>query len=181
MKSKITFFVLTFLLTSCGGSKTINSNDYSNNFQVRKFWTEFNKTEFLKTIQSKRKNVEDYVNAIKEKQLENDNIKSLYAETKNAYNSVLNKMSTDVNSINNILDFSTLNATNRYQNELKIAEEKESIFINAAAKLLNPDEETSFLGDLFNTVLSFIPGARQVQEIYLSNLKSDIQNKISTL
>lgn len=176
----IRFMVTASLLViaSCG-PRTISKNDYNNNYHVKNFWAEFNKTEFLKTIQSKRSNVEDYVKAIKEKGVETDYIKNLYAETKNAYNSVLNKMSSDINSINNILDFSTLNATNKYQNELKIAEEKETIFINTAAKLLNPDEETSFLGDLFNTVLSFIPGARQIQEIYLNNLKADIQNKIN--
>lgn len=183
MKTKIILCALAFIALSCGSTGSVGSTsnvDYKNNFQVNKFLREFNKTEFLTTIESKRSNVENYVKEIKSKNLENENIKQLYANVQVGFNDVLNKMSSDINDINNILDFSTLNATNRYQAELKQAEQKETIFINTALKLLNPEEETSFFGDLFNTVLSFIPGAKQIQDIYLSSLKTDIQNKINS-
>ena len=178
MKNKLTLFTLSLFFLACP-SPDVLDDGYKNNFQVKKFFEEFNKTEFISGIQNKRQNVQEYVSEIKDKDVVNGNIKSLYSDVQNAYNNILLQMNADVDAIDNIIDFSTLNATNRYQDALKDAEAKETIFINTATKLLFPKEETSFIGDLFNNLLSLIPGARKIQDIYLSKLKTDIKNKIN--
>lgn len=172
--------IIFLIFTACGSAnKTASHSDYKNNYEINSFWKQFNKSEFIQTIENKKLNVEKYVIDLKNSKLENKDIILLYTEVQESYNDVLNTMEVDINSINNILDFSTFNATNRYQAQLQLAEKKETMFINAALRLKNPNAETSFFGDLFNGLLSFIPGLSTAQSIYLDFIKQDLNVQLN--
>lgn len=105
--------------------------------KAKQFVDAFFKEKFFEQIDSERSNYEKLVRELRSNGLEKDNLRRAYADTRIAYNAVLDLMRDDINAVRNIVGFATFDAETRYYDDLQRARKTGSLFYELAEKELD--------------------------------------------
>ncbi|WKN46505.1 hypothetical protein [Tunicatimonas pelagia] len=174
-------FFLSILVTPCYSQDT-SEIDLS---KIKKFTKRFNKRKFLESIEKKRETVESVVRRLQRLPEDYDfsvfesdsSMIANYQSVKEAFNSTLDTMATDINSVKTIFGFTFFDASKKYEDQLSDAEKKANNFIEQGEEELKGKVAGGLL-DLIKWVVEIWPLIKNLNDTYLEHVKPIMVERI---